>query len=105
MQRYTERRTPPASPHTVYEDMRMGAAVGVLAGFTLSWVAEGSLLLFQFLVVFGAGIGAIGGLMLWIGSLVQPEEKIIPPRSGQRRGRIRDTNEYQPVERRRQERV
>lgn len=104
MQDHKERPTTGVSSHTVYKDMSTGAAVGVLAGFTLAWVAEGSLLLFQFMVVVGAGIGAIGGIMLWIGSVDQPEEKIVPPRNGPRVGRMHGTG-YLPVERRRQERV
>lgn len=70
----------------VHQEILRGAAIGVLACLCLVWLAGGSPLSFVAAVVWGSSLGALIGMLLWIGSATAPEEPISPPAPGQGRG-------------------
>jgi hypothetical protein len=64
-----------------------GAAIGIVACLILTWLTGGSSLSFVAAVIWGSSIGALIGMLLWIGSVDLPEEPILPPPPGQARGK------------------
>lgn len=82
-----DRSTPPASGHTVDQEILRGAAIGLVACLALAWLSGGSYLSFHIALFWGSCVGALIGLLLWVGSPDAPEDPVVPPSPGQARGR------------------
>lgn len=67
----------------VGQEILQGAAVGFAASLLLAWLSSGSLLIFEIAAIWGSAVGALIGLLLWVGSDDVPEDPILPPSPGQ----------------------
>lgn len=70
---------------SVYQEMRLGAAVGLLACLGYAGLGGASVPLVLLAGVLGLGIGGVIGLLLWGGSSDFPDDPVLPPARGQER--------------------
>jgi hypothetical protein len=70
---------------TVYQEMHLGAAVGLVASVTCVCAVGASALVSLAAAPVGFCAGAVIGLMLWNSSADLPEDPVLPPARGQER--------------------
>lgn len=81
--RRTPRRAPPAGPvsRAIHGGALIGFAVCLLGALAVGSPAGPAL----WAALFGAGIGALNGLLLWLGSDQLDEQPVVPPHRADRR--------------------
>lgn len=68
---------------TVYQDMHLGAGVGLAACLVYACAAGVPAAMLPVAALVGYCAGTVIGLVLWIGSADLPEDPIVPPARGQ----------------------
>ena len=68
-----------SSERTLHKEVALGTAIGFFAALAGAWLAGGSLLVFTFATMSGTSIGALIGLLLWVGSNTASEAPVLPP--------------------------
>ena len=67
---------------TVYQEMNLGAVVGLVACLAYACLAGAPVLVFLAAVPVGFCIGSVIGLMLWNSSADLPGDPVLPPARG-----------------------
>jgi hypothetical protein len=70
---------------TVYQEMNLGAAVGLMACLAYACAAGAPAAMLSFAALVGFCAGAVMGLVLWSSSADLPEDPVLPPAPGQER--------------------
>lgn len=75
----------PPQTTTVYQEMHLGAGVGLTASLAYACAAGAPATVLSFAALVGYCAGTVIGLLLWIGSADFPEDPVVPPARGQER--------------------
>jgi len=70
---------------TVYQEMHLGAGIGLTASLAYACAAGAPAAMLSFAALVGYCAGTVIGLLLWIGSAELPEDPVVPPARGQER--------------------
>jgi hypothetical protein len=79
-------RTSPSSQRALHKQIVLGSVIGLWAALAGAWLfGGGSALVLALATLAGSGIGALIGLLLWVGSNALSDDAVIPPAPGDAR--------------------